>query len=131
MMRSLVETRMWMRSQKPTITTPMWKVSLLASSAFISSSNSSAGEAGERAMLARHLQARVAGKRLGQACEQAFGKGVAVGLQLVDVAFGERGDVAGAGRLLLRSRGRRQRLGHQHQYCRERCADCAHLPIAR
>ena len=55
-----------------------------------------AGEAAERAMPALQLQARVAGQRFVQARQQALGERIAIGLQLVDVAGGERIDVAGA-----------------------------------
>ena len=88
----------------------------------------SAGQAEQRAMLARHLHTAVAGKGLDEAVEQPFGKAVAIGLQLVDIAFRERRDVADARRLLLRSRGPCQRERQHHENRNEGCTDSAHFP---
>src|SRR5262249_52341025 len=71
-----------------------------------------AGDAIERAVLGRDLHAAVAGEGFGEAAQQAFGKGIAIDLELVGVALREWRYVAGAGRLLLAD-GRAERHGAQ------------------
>ena len=86
-------------------------------------------QAVQRAMLARYLHTAIAGKGLDEAVEQPFGKAVAIGLQLVDIAFRERRDVADARRLLLRSSGPCQRERQHHEHRNEGCTDGAHFPF--